>query len=82
MRSIWRCTCALRLSFILSALWPVGFERVYEMNRLFRNEGISIKHNPEFTSIESSWAYATYDDLMKMTEELFQFLAHRSAGQR
>jgi lysyl-tRNA synthetase class 2 len=52
-----------------------GFERVYEMNRLFRNEGISIKHNPEFTSIEFYWAYATYEDLMNLTEELFQKLA-------
>ena len=55
-----------------------GFERVYEMNRLFRNEGISIKHNPEFTTIEFYWAYATYEDLMKLTEELFQYLAPRS----
>lgn len=57
-----------------------GFERVYEMNRLFRNEGISIKHNPEFTSIEFYWAYATYEDLMNMTEELFQYLAREVHG--
>lgn len=57
-----------------------GFERVYEMNRLFRNEGISIKHNPEFTTIEFYWAYATYEDLMKLTEELFQFLAREVLG--
>lgn len=57
-----------------------GFERVYEMNRLFRNEGISIKHNPEFTTIEFYWAYATYDDLMKATEELFQLLAKEVLG--
>ena len=57
-----------------------GFERVYEMNRLFRNEGISIKHNPEFTSIEFYWAYATYDDLMALTEELFQYLARETLG--
>lgn len=57
-----------------------GFERVYEMNRLFRNEGISIKHNPEFTSIEFYWAYATYQELMDLTEELFQFLAKQVLG--
>ncbi len=57
-----------------------GFERVYEMNRLFRNEGISIKHNPEFTTIEFYWAYATYEDLMTITEELFQFLAREVIG--
>ncbi len=51
-----------------------GFERVYEMNRLFRNEGISIKHNPEFTSIEFYLAYATFEELMNLTEELFQYL--------
>lgn len=48
-----------------------GFERVFEINRNFRNEGISIKHNPEFTMIEFYQAYATYLDLMTMTEELF-----------
>lgn len=48
-----------------------GFERVFEINRNFRNEGISIKHNPEFTMIEFYWAYATYLDLMSITEELF-----------
>ncbi len=48
-----------------------GFERVFEINRNFRNEGISIKHNPEFTMIEFYQAYATYLDLMSITEELF-----------
>ncbi len=48
-----------------------GFERVFEINRNFRNEGISIKHNPEFTMIEFYQAYATYLNLMSMTEELF-----------
>lgn len=57
-----------------------GFERVYEMNRLFRNEGISTKHNPEFTSIEFYWAYATYEELIRLTEELFQYLAQEIFG--
>lgn len=51
-----------------------GFERVFEMNRQFRNEGISIKHNPEFTSIEFYWAYATYEHLIVLTQQFFQEL--------
>lgn len=51
-----------------------GFERVYEINRNFRNEGISTRHNPEFTMIEFYQAYADYRDLMALTNELFQFL--------
>lgn len=47
-----------------------GFNKVFEMNRCFRNEGLSLKHNPEFTSIEWYWAYATYEDLIKLTEDL------------
>lgn len=48
-----------------------GLERVFEINRNFRNEGISIKHNPEFTMLEFYMAYATYEDLMELNEELF-----------
>lgn len=51
-----------------------GFEAVYEMNRNFRNEGMDLTHNPEFTSIEFYWAYHTYHDLMGLTEELFGVL--------
>lgn len=47
-----------------------GYNKVFEMNRCFRNEGLSVKHNPEFTSIEFYQAYATYEDLMKLTEDL------------
>ena len=47
-----------------------GFERVYEINRNFRNEGLSTRHNPEFTMLELYWAYADYRDLMELTEEL------------
>lgn len=47
-----------------------GFDRVYEINRNFRNEGLSTRHNPEFTMIEFYQAYATYKDLMKLTEDL------------
>jgi lysyl-tRNA synthetase class 2 len=47
-----------------------GFDRVYEINRNFRNEGVSTRHNPEFTMLEFYEAYATYDDLMDLTEEM------------
>jgi lysyl-tRNA synthetase, class II len=47
-----------------------GFEKVYELGRIFRNEGISTRHNPEFTSIELYQAYADYDDMMDLTEHL------------
>lgn len=48
-----------------------GMDKVFELNRNFRNEGISTQHNPEFTMLEFYMAYATYEDLMKLTEELF-----------
>jgi lysyl-tRNA synthetase class 2 len=57
-----------------------GFERVYEINRNFRNEGVSTKHNPEFTMMEFYWAYADYNELMDLTEELFKQLAVISTG--
>lgn len=52
-----------------------GFHRVYEINRCFRNEGVSTRHNPEFTSLEFYEAFATYEDLMRLTEELISGLA-------
>ena len=57
-----------------------GFDRVFEINRNFRNEGVSIKHNPEFTMLEFYQAYATYEDLMELTEELLQQVAERVLG--
>jgi lysyl-tRNA synthetase, class II len=57
-----------------------GLERVYEIGRIWRNEGIDRRHNPEFTSIEFYQAYATHDDLMKLTEELFHRLAVEVTG--
>jgi len=57
-----------------------GLERVFEINRNFRNEGISTKHNPEFTMIEWYQAYADYHDLMKMTEELIYEIAIKVNG--
>ncbi|MCX8083629.1 MAG: lysine--tRNA ligase [Calditerrivibrio sp.] len=57
-----------------------GFERVFEINRNFRNEGISTKHNPEFTMIEWYQAYADYFDLMRMTEDLIYEIALKVNG--
>lgn len=57
-----------------------GFERVFEINRNFRNEGISIQHNPEFTMMEFYQAYATYEDLMDLTEELICHVAEQVVG--
>jgi lysyl-tRNA synthetase class 2 len=57
-----------------------GFERVFEINRNFRNEGISIQHNPEFTMMEFYQAYATYEDLMDLTEELICHVAEEVVG--
>jgi len=52
-----------------------GLERVYEINRNFRNEGVSTRHNPEFTMLEFYWAYADYNDLMDLTESLLREIA-------
>jgi lysyl-tRNA synthetase class 2 len=57
-----------------------GLERVFEINRNFRNEGISVRHNPEFTMMEFYQAYATYEDLMDFTEELFCHVAQDLLG--
>lgn len=57
-----------------------GYEKVFEMNRCFRNEGLSLKHNPEFTSVEFYQAYATYEDLMDFTEELIHGIAKDVIG--
>lgn len=59
----------------LKRLLVGGFDRVYEINRNFRNEGIDTRHNPEFTMVEFYWAYATFADLMDLTEEMFRTLA-------
>ena len=57
-----------------------GFERVYEVGRIFRNEGMDATHNPEFTSVETYQAYADYKDIMKMVEELYEFVAIKALG--
>ena len=57
-----------------------GFDRVYEIGRIFRNEGMDIKHNPEFTTIELYQAYANLDDMMNLTEELVSKIAEKVLG--
>jgi len=65
----------------LKRLLVGGLERVFEINRNFRNEGISTQHNPEFTMLEFYQAYATYRDLMDLTEAMFSSLAQEVKGQ-
>jgi lysyl-tRNA synthetase class 2 len=64
----------------LKRLTVGGIERVFEINRNFRNEGISTQHNPEFTMLEFYWAYVDYQMLMKFTEELLSFVARAAVG--
>jgi lysyl-tRNA synthetase class 2 len=64
----------------LKRLLVGGMEKVFEINRNFRNEGLSIRHNPEFTMLEFYWAYATYEDLMDLTEELLEGMAKSIHG--
>jgi lysyl-tRNA synthetase class 2 len=64
----------------LKRLLVGGFEKVFEINRNFRNEGISVRHNPEFTMCEFYWAYATFTDLMDLTEKLVAHLALSVCG--
>src|SRR3989338_5919083 len=64
----------ISLELPLKRLMVGGFEKVYEMGRVFRNEGVDRQHNPDFTMLEFYWAYADYKDMMKLTEEMFSYL--------
>jgi len=64
----------------LKRLLVGGLEKVYEINRNFRNEGVSTQHNPEFTMLEFYWAYADYSDLMTLTEELLAYVVQQITG--
>jgi lysyl-tRNA synthetase class 2 len=72
----------LRISFelYLKRLLVGGIERVYEIGRDFRNEGVSFKHNPEFTQIEFYWAYADYLQVMELTEQMITYVANQVLG--
>jgi len=64
----------------LKRLTVAGFEKVFEIGRVFRNEGVSTRHNPEFTMLELYEAYADYEDIMQLVEELVEFLAVELTG--
>ena len=64
----------------LKRLTVGGFERVFEINRNFRNEGLSTRHNPEFTMLEFYWAYADYEDAMDLTESMLRQVAEEVLG--
>jgi len=72
----------LRISFelYLKRLLVGGFDKVYEIGRDFRNEGVSFKHNPEFTQMEFYWAYADYQAVMDLTEEMLLFVVRDVLG--
>lgn len=72
----------LRISFelYLKRLIVGGYDRVYEIGRDFRNEGVSFKHNPEFTQLEFYEAYADYHDVMRRTEEMVAYVAQKVTG--
>jgi lysyl-tRNA synthetase class 2 len=74
----------LRISFelYLKRLLVGGFDRVYEIGRDFRNEGVSYKHNPEFTQLEFYWAYADYLKVMELTEQMIAFACDQVLGTR
>lgn len=74
----------LRISFelYLKRLLVGGFERVYEIGRDFRNEGVSFKHNPEFTQLEFYMAYADYRGIMDIAEQLVAYTAEKAAGSK
>jgi len=74
----------LRISFelYLKRLTVGGLDRVYEIGRDFRNEGVSYKHNPEFTQLEFYWAYADYLQVMELTEEMMAYVCDRVLGTR
>jgi lysyl-tRNA synthetase class 2 len=70
----------ISLELHLKRLLIGGFEKIFEIGKVFRNEGISYKHNPEFTLLESYEAYADYNDVAKMLKELIQFCAQEVVG--
>ena len=72
----------LRISFelYLKRLLVGNLERVYEIGRDFRNEGVSFKHNPEFTQLEFYWAYADYEQVMELTEQMVSYTAQQVLG--
>ncbi|MEG0090849.1 MAG: lysine--tRNA ligase, partial [Oscillospiraceae bacterium] len=71
----------IALELHLKRLIVGGFDKVYEIGRVFRNEGISIRHNPEFTMMELYWAYHDFEDIMNLTEQLMHYVAGKVLGE-
>ena len=67
----------ISLELYLKRLLVGGFEKVYEIGKCFRNEGIDRSHNPDFTMFEFYWAYADYKDMMRLTERMFEYIIKR-----
>jgi len=70
----------ISLELPLKRLIVGGYEKVYEMGRVFRNEGVDRQHNPDFTLLEFYWAYADYKDMMKLIEEFIPFVVRKVTG--
>ena len=70
----------ISLELYLKRLIVGGFERVYEIGRVFRNEGVDTRHNPEFTLMELYQAYTDYEGMMELTESMFRYLAEKVCG--
>ena len=70
----------IALELHLKRLIVVGFDKVYEIGRVFRNEGMDTKHNPEFTMLEFYQAYSNYEDVMDLTEEMLRYVAQKVLG--
>jgi len=78
----WKMMMYLRIAYELhlKRLIVGGFEKVYDLSSCFRNEGVDKTHNPEFAMMEIQWAYADYNDTMKLTEELWEYVAKKVNG--
>src|SRR3989338_9228618 len=78
----WNMPMYLRIAYELhlKRLLVGGFEKIYDLSSCFRNEGSDHTHNPEFSMIEIQWAYADYNDMMKLTEDAFVFVAKEVLG--
>ncbi|MBW2966067.1 lysine--tRNA ligase [Candidatus Woesearchaeota archaeon] len=78
----WDMKMYLRIAYELhlKRLIVGGFERIYDLSSCFRNEGVDRTHNPEFAMMEIQWAYADYNDAMKLTEELWEYVAKKVLG--
>lgn len=78
----WNMSMYLRVAYELNLkrLIVGGFEKIYDLSSCFRNEGADRTHNPEFAMMEIQWAYADYNDAMKLTEELWEYAAKKTLG--